>query len=70
MTIVPKTIQVKNRTYTILKQLKKKYRAKSFDEVIEKLILRELGLPDDMFGIDRNKVSSFSEKDRMEDREW
>ncbi len=65
-----KTIQVKEETYRSLEKLKKKMKAKSFDEVIKKLILRELGLPEDMFGVDQGKISPFTEKDRMEDREW
>ncbi len=67
---MPKTIQVKDETYHALEKIKKKWGARSFDEVIEKLLLKELGLPEDMFGIDRGKVTSFTEKDRMEDREW
>ncbi len=44
-------------------------RARSFDEVIERLVLKELGLPEDMFGVDRGRLSPFSGRDRMEDRE-
>ncbi|MEM2264905.1 MAG: hypothetical protein QXX03_06930 [Nitrososphaerota archaeon] len=42
--------------------------AKSYDEVIEKLIEEKLDLPSKMFGIDKGKISSFKEEDRMEDR--
>jgi len=67
---MPRTIQVRDETYRALEKLKRRLGARSFDEVIEKLVLRELGLPEDMFGVDRGKVSPFSERDRMEDREW
>ncbi|RLG87060.1 MAG: VapB-type antitoxin [Thermoprotei archaeon] len=67
---MPRTIQVRDETYRALEKLKRRLGARSFDEVIEKLVLRELGLPEDMFGVDRGRVSPFSERDRMEDREW
>ncbi len=66
---MPKTIRVKYRTYVILRYLKEKYGARSFDEVIMKLITRELDLPSDMFGIDRGKIFPFNVDDRMKDRE-
>jgi len=40
------------------------------EKLVEKLILEKLGLPKDMFGIDRDRLSPFTEKDRMEDRDW
>ena len=40
------------------------------EKLVEKLILEKLNLPKDMFGVDRNKLSPFSERDRMEDRGW
>ena len=65
-----KTILVSDRTYEVLKKLKKKYKARSFDEVISRLILKEMGLPYDMFGIDRGRIKPFTAGDRMEDRVW
>ena len=53
-----------------MKKLKKKYKARSFDEVISRLILKEMGLPYDMFGIDRGRIKPFTAGDRMEDRVW
>lgn len=43
--------------------------AKSFDGVVEKLVLKESGLPEEVFGIDRGGISMFTEKDGMEDHE-
>jgi len=67
---MPKTIQVRDETYRALERLKRKMKVKTFDEVIERLILKELDLPSDMFGVDRGIISPFTEKDRIEDREW
>ena len=67
---MPKTIQVRDETYRALERLKRKMKVKTFDEVIERLILKELDLPSDMFGVDRGTISPFTEKDRIEDREW
>jgi len=33
-------------------------------------LLKELGLPNDMFGVDRGKIPPFTKKDRIKDREW
>lgn len=62
------TIQVKKRNLKLLEKLKSQVGARSYNELIEKLVLEKLGLEEDMFGVDRGKISSFSEKDRMEDR--
>ena len=70
MKFLPKTIQLKDETYQALDKLKRKTGAKSFDEVVEKLVLKEFGLPDDMFGVDHGRISPPAEKDRLEDREW
>jgi len=51
---------VSDETYFVLERLEKKFKGKSFDKVIENLISNELDIPEDMYGIDR---------DRMEDRE-
>ena len=50
-----RTIQVREETYRALEKLKKKMKARSFDEVIEKLILN-------MFGVDKDVISPFTEK--------
>jgi hypothetical protein len=43
--------------------------AKSYDEVIERLLLEKTSIPQDMFGVDKRRISKFTEKDRMEDRD-
>jgi len=63
-----KTIQVRESVYRLLVRLKKQMKARSFNEVIQKLALKESGLPEEMFGIDREKIKPFTERDRMEDR--
>ena len=65
-----RTIQVKEGVYRLLVRLKKQMDARSFNEVIQKLALRELGLNEEMFGVDKEKIAPFTERDRMEDRGW
>ena len=65
-----KSIQVKESTYRLLERLKGRMGARSFNEVIEKLALKELGIDRDMFGIDKGRIKPFTEEDRMEDRPW
>ncbi len=65
---MPKTVVVKDGTYELLKRLKRKMGVRTFNEVIELLALRELGLERDMFGVDRGRLRPFSPADRMEDR--
>ena len=65
-----RTIQVREETYRMLSKLKEMKKAKSFDEIIFNLLIKELGIESDMFGIDRGKLKPFSPEDRLEDREW
>ena len=62
------TIQVKRRNLRLLAVLKKSMGARSYDEVIERLLEKKVGVPSDMFGIDKGRISRFTEKDRLEDR--
>jgi len=41
---------------------------RSYDEVIEWLIMEKAKMPIDMFGIDKGRISKFTEEDRLEDR--
>jgi len=66
----PKTVQVRESTYRLLKRLKRKMGARSFGELIEKLALKELGIDDSMFGVDKGRLTPFKKEDRMEDRTW
>jgi len=63
------TIQIKRRNLRLLETLKVNMNAKSYDEVIEKLVAEKTSVPDDMFGADKGKLLRFSEKDRLEDRD-
>ncbi len=60
------TIQIKKRNRKLLDLLKKNLNAESYDEVIEKLLSDRLGLRNDMYGVDKGKISRFVEKDRLE----
>jgi len=63
------TIQVKRRNLRLLEALKKRMGLKSYDEVIKRLLEEKAGIPGDMFGVDKGRVSRFTEKDRLEDRD-
>ncbi|KYH36405.1 MAG: hypothetical protein AYL29_014030 [Candidatus Bathyarchaeota archaeon B24] len=63
-----KSIVVKERTYRLLRRLKDSSGVRSFDELLEIIALKELGLEDDMFGVDRGRLSPFTPEDRVEDR--
>jgi len=63
------TIQIKRRNLRLLESLKVNMDARSYDEVIERLVAEKISVPDDMFGVDKGKMSRFTEKDRLEDRD-
>ena len=63
------TVQVKRRTIRLLEKVKAELKVKSYDEAIVRLVKEKFGFADDMFGVDKGKISSFSERDRMEDRD-
>ena len=60
------TIQIKKKNLRLLDLLKKRMNAKSYDDVIEKLLSEGLGLSEDLFGLDKGRISKFTEKDRLE----
>ena len=60
------TIQIKKKNLRLLDLLKKRMNAKSYDDVIEKLLSQGLGLSEDLFGLDKGRISKFTEKDRLE----
>lgn len=63
------TIRVSKSTLKLLEDLRSKMKAKSIDEVIQKLIIeRRSKILNETFGIDKGRISSFSEEDRAEDR--
>jgi len=44
-------------------------KARSYDEVIEKLLAEKTDIPNDMFGVDKGRISKFTEEDRLENRD-
>lgn len=63
------SIQLKKSTVQVLKDIKKKMGAKSYDEVISRLVLKERGVPKSMFG-SNPKLDPFTEEERFTDREY
>ena len=64
------TIRIKRDTLEMLGSLKERIGARSFDEVIRKLLMSyRKSLIERYFGIDRGRISRFSEENRLEDRE-
>jgi len=63
------TIRVRKDTLSLLKDIKEQTLARSMDEVIRYLIrfYRENAL-NKVFGIDRGRLTPFTEEDRLEDR--
>jgi hypothetical protein len=60
------TIQIKRKNLKLLEILKKNMNARSYDEVIEKLLLQAFEISEDLFGLDKGKISKFTEEDRLE----
>lgn len=58
-----KTIALKEKTFQILEELKKKEKAESYDELITKIVIKP-NIPDSMFG--HLKGKSFTRKEREE----
>ena len=58
------TIQVEEKTLRTLRQLKGRLGAKTYDELIRKLLAKKTDLPDSMFGVDP-ELRPFSEEDRL-----
>ncbi|MCD6409424.1 MAG: hypothetical protein J7L98_03665 [Candidatus Verstraetearchaeota archaeon] len=59
------TIQVSRRTLQLLSMLKKKMKAQSYDELLLKLAMEKLNLPQSMFG-SNPKLASFTEEEEAE----
>ena len=64
------TIKVSRRTLKMLRFYRDLLGAHSYDEVIQ-VLLKEYRrkLIDQYFGLDKGRISSFTEEDRLEDRE-
>jgi len=63
-----KTIKVKKNIYNILVRIARERGVSAPEKVLEELVLEKVGIPKDMFGIDKGKIEPYTEKDRMEDR--
>ncbi len=65
------TIKVSKKVLKQLDDLKKKMGSKTYEETILKLIQEyRRRMVEEYFGIDRGRITSFSEEDRGEDREY
>ncbi len=58
------TIQVEEKTLRTLRQLKGRLGAKTYDELIRKLLAKKSDIPDSMFGTHPD-MPSFTEEDRL-----
>jgi hypothetical protein len=56
------TVEVKRNTAKMLEELKRKYRSKSMDETLRRLISKAENIPDSMFG-SHPKMKPFGRKD-------
>mgnify|MGYP001598575503 CR=1 FL=1 len=61
-----KTIALKEKTFGLIKELKEKEKAGSFDELIVELIMNKEKIPRSMFGALKGKAKPFTRKEREE----
>ena len=63
------TIRVSKKTAETLEQLREKLKAQNLDETIRLLVKKQRKAAlDKAFGIAKNRIKSFTEEDRGEDR--
>ncbi|MGI0081664.1 MAG: hypothetical protein ACRECH_18845 [Nitrososphaerales archaeon] len=60
--VMSTTVEVKRNTAKLLEEIKQKYKAKSLDEAIRKLIEKAENVPETMFGA-HPKMESFTRSD-------
>ncbi len=69
-----KTIALKEKTFEMIKELKKKEEMESFDVLVRKLIMQKEKIPENMFGALKGKTKPFTRKEREEimgnDKRW
>jgi hypothetical protein len=64
------TIRVSKKTAEALEDLKENLKAKNLDEAIQTLIKKQRkAFFKQTFGIDKGKLTPFTEEDRLEDRD-
>lgn len=56
---------IKKDTLKLLEKAKKIFGMKTYDEVIRLAVEKLFDVPEDMFGVDKGKISSFKEEDRL-----
>jgi predicted CopG family antitoxin len=61
-----KTIALKERTFVLLNELKRRAKKDSFDELVLELVIKKEGVADSMFGSLRGKTKAFTQKERKE----
>ncbi|MCH7567974.1 MAG: hypothetical protein IIA87_01000 [Nanoarchaeota archaeon] len=59
-----KTIALKENTFRILGEMKRKAKASSFDELIVELVKRKDNIPESMFGSLKGKTKGFNSEER------
>ncbi len=62
------TVEVKRNTAKVLEELKRKYRARSMDETLRRLISKAENIPDTMFGA-HPRMKPFAPGDEAETHE-
>ncbi len=63
------SIRVSKNTLEILEKLRNKLKARSLDETLRTLIMRQRKMMiNETFGLDKDRIKPFSEEDRGEDR--
>ncbi|RLI00676.1 hypothetical protein DRO38_06085 [Candidatus Bathyarchaeota archaeon] len=63
------TVRVSKDTLRMLERFRDKLNAESLDEAIRILIMRQRrAIIDEIFGLDKGRLKSFTEEDRGEDR--
>ncbi len=59
-----KTIALKEKTFELISELKKRQKISSFDKLIINFIMKEKQVKDSMFGALKGKTKSFTKKER------
>ncbi len=55
----------KKNTLVLSGKAKKVLKRKSYDKVIRYVFEHSFDIPDNMFGVDKGRISSFTEEDRL-----
>jgi len=61
-------IKIRRSIYDILSRIARELGVSSPEEALEAIILEKAGVSRDMFGVDKDRLSPYSDSDRMEDR--